>query len=265
MLIAHLSDPHLRPEGVLYQGLVDSNAMFSDALETLARLDPRPDLVIVGGDLVDEGTPAEYALARRALAGIGLPVLAIPGNHDEREAFRAGLSGMMPLAASGPLHFDTGKRWPVRILGMDVTVPRAHHGDFSPAVEAWLEERLAEHDGRPTAILMHQPPASIGVRFIDAYDCRNGGRLAALLARHGHVERVLCGHVHRFVQMRFGGTLLTAAPSTATAIALRLAEDAEPASFVEPPAFLLHHWRADAGLLTHLVPVGTFLGPLPFF
>ena len=39
---------------------------------------------------------------------------------------------------------------------------------------------------------------------------------------------------------------------------------AEPASFVEPPGFLLHEWDAARGLTTHLVPIGSWRGPLPF-
>jgi Icc protein len=57
MLIAHVSDPHMRPPGVLYQGLVDSNAMFAAAVDHLNKLRPRPDLVVVSGDLVDKGMP----------------------------------------------------------------------------------------------------------------------------------------------------------------------------------------------------------------
>ena len=60
MLIAHLSDPHLRAKGQLYQGLVDTNALFDMALESLKSLDPQPDIVIVSGDLVDDPTVAEY-------------------------------------------------------------------------------------------------------------------------------------------------------------------------------------------------------------
>jgi hypothetical protein len=59
--------------------------------------------------------------------------------------------------------------------------------------------------------------------------------------------------------------MLVTAPSTTTAIALRLHDNAEPASFVEPPAMLLHHWRGERGLVTHLVPIGSFQGPLDFF
>ncbi|WP_158963729.1 phosphodiesterase [Chachezhania sediminis] len=265
MLIAHLSDPHLREAGVLYQGLVDSNAMFDRALETLAALDPAPDIVIIGGDLVDEGRPAEYASVIKALSRLRQPVFAIPGNHDERVAFRSALGDFVPVTDSGPLHFDTGTERPVRILGWDITVPGDHHGQIDEDAIAWLETRLAEAPDQPTAILMHQPPVNTGIHFIDAYRCFGESRLGALLPLFPNVERILCGHVHRSIQTRFAGVPLTIAPSTSSSIALRLAEDAEPASYVEPPAFLLHDWRGHGPMVTHWVPVGQHRGPLPYF
>jgi Icc protein len=108
LLIAHLSDPHICPPGELYQGLVDSNAMFVAAIRHLNRLDPAPDLVILTGDIVDHGKPAEYRQARTALAAIRQPVLLLPGNHDEREAFRSAFSDHAYLPAAGPLHFAVG-------------------------------------------------------------------------------------------------------------------------------------------------------------
>jgi Icc protein len=66
------------------------------------------------------------------------------------------------------------------------------------------------------------------------------------------------------MQLRFAGVLLCTAPSTTTAIALRLSENAEPASFLEPPGFLLHQWRPSVGLITHFAPIGSFPGPMPF-
>jgi hypothetical protein len=102
------------------------------------------------------------------------------------------------------------------------------------------------------------------VPYLDAYLCRDGGRLAKVVARYPAVERIVCGHVHRFMTMRFAGTTLCTAPSTTTAIALQLKPDAPPRSFVEPPAFLVHHWRLGTGMITHFVPIGTFPGPYPF-
>nr|WP_246603119.1 phosphodiesterase [Falsiroseomonas tokyonensis] len=264
-MIAQLSDPHLRPAGELYRGLVDSNAMFAAALDQLDRLDPQPDLVLLSGDLVEEGTEAEYAQAASLLARLRAPILAIPGNHDSRDGFRRCFAHHPHLPASGPLHFAADGFGPLRVLGLDVTVPGAHHGEMDAAAYAWLEARLAEQPGRPTLIMMHQPPFASGIPFIDPYRCHHGERLAAIVARHPSVERILCGNLHRFMQLRFAGTLLMTAPSTTTALALRLSPDAEPASYVEPPAMLLHHWRKETGLVTHLMPIGTFRGPLPFF
>jgi 3',5'-cyclic AMP phosphodiesterase CpdA len=265
MLIAHLSDPHLRPPGQLYQKRVDSNAMFRAAIQHLATIEPQPDIVLITGDLVDTATEAEYDLASEMLARIPQPVLMIPGNHDERERFRARLGRNTSIASAGPLHFDASDHGPLRILGLDITVPGAHHGDMDDSACRWLAARLAEAPDRPTIIMMHQPPFDSGIGFIDAYSCRQGGRLAQIVAGYPAVERILCGHIHRFMQLRFGGTMLVTAPSTTTAIALRLRENAAPASFIEPPAMLLHHWRPPLGLITHLVPIGSFPGPLPFF
>ncbi len=99
----------------------------------------------------------------------------------------------------------------------------------------WLAAKLAEHSDKPTAILMHQPPINSAIPYIDVYKCQRGERLAEIVLRHQNVERVKCGHIHRFLQARFGGTMLVTAPSTTTAIALRLVADAAPASYIEPP------------------------------
>ncbi len=264
MLIAHLSDPHLRPRGALYKGVADSNTMFAAAVSQLNSMFPRPDLVILSGDLVDEGTQTEYAVARDLLAGIVQPLLLIPGNHDDRENLRQTFADHAYLPKAGPMHFVADQHGPVRVIGLDVTVPGQHHGDIDDDVVGWLENALAREPERPTMIMMHQPPFESGIPYIDAYLCRRGNRLAATLARFPAVERVVCGHIHRFMQLRFGGTMLCTAPSTTTAIALRLWPEAEAASFIEPPAFLLHRWAPDTGLVTHFVPIGSFPGPFPF-
>ncbi|MBN9514510.1 MAG: phosphodiesterase [Alphaproteobacteria bacterium] len=264
MLIAQLSDPHVRPRGALYQGVVDSNVQFAAAIAAVNALDPRPDLVLLSGDLVDHGHDDEYAMLVELLAALEIPLLAIPGNHDEREAFRRAFTGQSWLPAAGPVDYAIGDRGPVRIVALDVTLPGLHHGIVSAEGANWLDAVLAEEPDRPTIVMMHQPPFDTGIPYLDLYSCREGRQLADVLARHRQVERVVCGHVHRFMQTRFGGTMLCTAPSTTTAIALQLRPDAKPASHVEPPAFLLHHWKKGTGLVTHFVPIGTFPGPYPF-
>jgi len=72
MLLAQISDLHVRPTGERYKDAVDSNRMFADAVEHLNRLDPQPDVVLITGDLVDEGLAAEYDSLRALLGGLEL-------------------------------------------------------------------------------------------------------------------------------------------------------------------------------------------------
>jgi 3',5'-cyclic AMP phosphodiesterase CpdA len=264
MLIAQLSDPHVRPENMLYRGVVDSNTMFAAAVRHVNSLDPLPDLVLLSGDLVDKGTPEEYAMLRKLLAQLEAPVLAIPGNHDDREVFRRAFSDQAYLPATGPINYAVGDRGAVRIIALDVTIPGRHHGAVEEAGTHWLEAALAAEPDRPTIIMMHQPPFECGVPYLDAYLCRYGEQLAHTVSRYPSVERIVCGHVHRFMQLKFGGTILCTAPSTTTAIALQLKPDAAAKSFIEPPACSLHHWRPTTGLITHFSPIGVFPGPYPF-
>ena len=88
MWIAQISDPHLRPKGIPYKGVIDPAAALAAAVRQINDLQPLPDLVLLTGDVVDEGHPDEYAAAREILDRLRPRLLAIPGNHDERVAFR---------------------------------------------------------------------------------------------------------------------------------------------------------------------------------
>lgn len=264
MWIAQLSDPHVRPAGELYNGVVDTGAALAAAVATVNALRPLPDLVLLSGDVTEFGAAAEYAAARAVLADLVPPLRVIPGNHDDPTAFRAAFADHAYLAAEGPLHFIDNDAGPVRVIGFDVTVPGMHHGLADAEALAWLEAALAKAPYRPTVIMMHQPPLMTDVPYLDEYRCLGADRLARLLARFPAVERLLCGHVHRHMMARFGAALLCTAPSTATTIALTPVQGAPPRSYLEPPGLLLHHWAPGRGMVSHLVPIGTFSGPYPF-
>ncbi|MBL6617135.1 MAG: phosphodiesterase [Reyranella sp.] len=262
MLVAQISDPHVRPTGQRYKDAVDSNRMFSDAIDHLNHLDPRPDLVLITGDLVDEGQQSEYDSLRALLAALEPPCLLMPGNHDDRETLARCFPDHAYLPRQGPKHFAMD--WPpLCIVAFDTTVPGDHHGAIDEAGLAWLDGALQAARGAPTLVLMHHPPIVTGIPYIDKYMCREPERIEAVIGRFSNVERVLCGHVHRPIVQRWAGTLLACCPSTATQIALNLRPDAPPASFREPPACLLHRWH-DGTLVTHTSYIGRFDGPYPF-
>src|SRR6202040_2458563 len=88
VIIAQITDLHVRPRGWLCNRVVETNAMLGRALTSLNALKPVPDLVIATGDLVDTGRVEEYQVLREELGRLAMPVFLIPGNHDRREGLR---------------------------------------------------------------------------------------------------------------------------------------------------------------------------------
>jgi 3',5'-cyclic AMP phosphodiesterase CpdA len=146
MLIAQISDLHVRPAGERYKDAVDANRMLADAVEHLNKLDPRPDLVLITGDLVDEGLAAEYASLRSLLSRLELPCLLMPGNHDDREVLARCFPDRAYLPTQGPKHCVMD-RPPLHIVALDTTVPGDHHGEVDDAGLAWLDAALARGRG----------------------------------------------------------------------------------------------------------------------
>lgn len=260
MLIAQLSDPHVTAPGKLLYGRVDTVAFLARAVVAVNALDPRPDVVVLTGDLVEDGSAAEYTHLRGLLATLRMPLFVIPGNHDAREALRAAFAGDGYLPPGGFLDY-TVDTYPVRIVALDTLADSGHHGQLRPEQLTWLEAALAARPECPTIVLMHHPPFATGIEFMDRYALAEAGAFAEIIGRHQQIERILCGHLHRAIDRRFAGTVAGTAPGTAHQFRLDVNPRAPLRLMFEPPGYQLHLWRDGAGLVTHTVPIGDFPGP----
>lgn len=263
MLIAQLSDLHVRPSGVLYHGVTDSNQALADAIDHVHALDRRPDLVLLTGDLVDEGSPQEYENLRKILAALTIPYLVIPGNHDDRDNLRTAFSDHAYLPRSGPLHYCVDAH-PVRIIGLDSSVPGLHHGHLDADGLDWLARVLASDPTKPTLLMLHHPPFVCGIPYLDEYRYFEAAQLCSVIEPFDNIEMVLCGHVHRPMVKRWANTVVCASPSITTEIDLQWAPTAQPSSHVGPRAFMLHLWDQYEGVISHTSHIGDFAGPYPF-
>ena len=101
-VIAHVSDTH-------FGGPPDARDRAERILAHLLEMDPRPDALVVSGDIADHGLPEEYAEARAVLDTWDGPKIVGTGNHDVREQFVAqfgpavgqGFSNSIILGAAG--------------------------------------------------------------------------------------------------------------------------------------------------------------------
>ncbi len=264
MIIAQISDTHIRSEGELAYRRVDTARFLARCVEHLRRMVPRPDVVLATGDLADTGRAGEYRRLRELLAPLPMPVYLVPGNHDDREALAAEFTDHRYLPRGGKFLQYVVDDYPVRLIGLDTVVPGAGGGLMCEERLAWLAARLEEAPDRPTVLFMHHPPFVTGIRHMDAQGLHGAEAMGEVVRRHPQVERVLCGHLHRPIEVRWYGTLASTAPSPAHQVVLDLREDGPSAFCMEPPACQIHLWRPGTGLISHTSYIGAFEGPYPF-
>jgi 3',5'-cyclic AMP phosphodiesterase CpdA len=254
MLIAQISDPHVTAPGESPGADVDSAANLARAIAQIEALDPRPDAVVLSGDLVERGTAAEYARLAELLAPLPLPCWLMAGNHDDRAELRRVFPAQPSLAGvPGFLQYevDLGR---LRLLVLDSLEPGTPAGRLCATRLGWLEDRLAADPARPTVVFVHHPPFATGLPHLDRSRLLDGDALGAVVARHRCVRLVACGHVHRPLHLRWAGTAVAVCPSTAHQFALDLRPDGRIRAVAEPPAFMLHHVAGES-LLSFTVPV----------
>lgn len=271
-ILVQLTDLHIREPGRLAYRRVDTSAYFRRMVASVLRLAQRPHAVVISGDLTDFGRAKEYASLAEQIAPLEnahLPVYLMPGNHDDRAELRRAFPSHAYLGAAlgrRAVQFavDVG---PLRLLALDTCTPLESAGTLDGERLEWLEAELANCHGRPVVIAMHHPPFQTLIGHMDKIGLLAGGpELEAIVARHGNVERVICGHLHRAIEVRFGGTIASTAPGPAHQVCLDLDPGAVSAWTLEPPSFRVHAWNPqERRLVTHLAASGEFEGPYPFF
>jgi 3',5'-cyclic AMP phosphodiesterase CpdA len=266
LLIAQISDLHIKRPGELAYGRVDTAAALARCVDALNRFMPQPDLVVITGDLVDVPSVSAYGHLKRLLTPLRIPLAAIPGNHDGRGMLRDVWPDQAPTATAA---FNSVRSvGDLDIVLIDSTVPGVAHGALDAETLSWLDATLGASATRPALLFLHHPPFATGIAHMDVQNLRNADDLAATLRNHERARLVAAGHVHRATATTFAGIAATICPAPNHAVALDLDGHVPPSFTVEPPAFHLHAWFPGENfghVVTHLVPIGEFDGPFPFF
>lgn len=258
MIVAQISDLHVMREDRLAYGALDTRAWLLRAIERLNGLSPRPDLVAITGDLVDEGSPQEYARLRACLDGLRMPYRLVPGNHDARGPLRAAFPDQPWDPEEPDFCMFAEERGGVAILGLDSLDPGRTAGLLCERRLAWLDRSLAARAGRPSLVMVHHPPFATGIAHLDGLPMAGADALVGIAARHGGVQRIVAGHVHRSMSASPAGVACTTCPSTAHHFALDLDPGIRARWIPEPPGFQLHLLAPGAASVTHTAFVEDF-------
>jgi 3',5'-cyclic-AMP phosphodiesterase len=259
MIIVQMTDLHVVARNRLCYRRIPTNAQLAEAVAHVNALDPRPDAIIASGDLTDHGRADEYDLLREILADLIPPVFVIPGNHDRREALLNAFANdnYMP-PPDAPFVNYVIDQFPLRLIGLDTTVPDQDYGMMCEQRLRWLDDALSARPDSPTLIFMHHPPFRTGVQWMDAAGLHGNRNMEQVVLRHRQVVRVACGHIHRPIYLAWAGTIASSAPSTCHQCPLNLTGHGGLEYTMEPRAVQIHAWDDGYGLVSHLsyIPAG---------
>lgn len=209
LLVAQITDTHLFADSQQdLLGLPTTDSLQA-LLKHLARLSPQPDLLLLTGDLSQDGTPESYDRLQALLAPLGIPAYWIPGNHDaDLEEMARSLTHPLFLPDRS---FEMGG-W--RFVLLDSQEIDCVHGVLSSSELSRLDRDLSQHSDQPTIVALHHPPFQMCSDWLDTSILQNSEALFAVLDRHAQVKLVLFGHIHQeFERQRCGVTYL-GTPST---------------------------------------------------
>lgn len=240
MLVAQITDTHL--------GFGERSRGNVERLERVivAIAKHEPDLVLVTGDLTENGDLEAYRLLRRMLQPFAGRALLTVGNHDRRDGFFEAFEDVAPQAGFAQ---TADARGPLRVVMLDTLDEGFATAGFCAERAAWLDTCLGQQPGQPTLIALHHPPVRTGVEWIDINaDGRWSARLKTVLSGHSQVVGLVAGHVHQPVATSFAGRPLIIAPPVAFPIAYDIAPidpgapDGRALIVASAPGFALHRW-----------------------
>ncbi|CAA9580858.1 MAG: hypothetical protein AVDCRST_MAG59-4769 [uncultured Thermomicrobiales bacterium] len=189
----------------------------------------RADLLVVAGDITENGRVAEASLAAQILGGVGLPVVAVLGNHDlrglRRRAFREALESEGVRLLDGDavvIELGGGRRIGVAgVAGSGGGFWREEHAvaPYGRAFKAVaikvrreaerLDAALRDLDAPLTVVVTHFAPTvtTLGAEPVAKWWMLGNAELGRVIDNH-RVDLVVHGHAHLGISLGHtaGGT-----------------------------------------------------------
>ncbi len=207
MLIAQITDTHLFAEVEPSVFGVTTYKSLLAVVEKLRTLQPRPDILLLTGDLSQDESSQSYDRLTRLIAPLNIPAYWLPGNHDNLQVMEQVLQS--PINATKSFHAGG---WNFILLSS--LIPGCVHGEISKQSLEWLELQLEQNPNFHTLVALHHPPCSINSDWMDNINLRNYEEFLAIVDRYPQIKLVIFGHIHQEFDTQRGKVRYLGSPST---------------------------------------------------
>ena len=208
LFVAQVTDIHLFADEKQELLGMPTTQSLQAVLQQLRALNPQPDLLLLTGDLSQDGTVASYQRLQAALIPLRIPTYWLPGNHDHLPMMQQVLH-CPPVMPDKAFHHGGWK-----FLLLNSGVPDCVYGQISDESLEWLESQLETLPQSPTLISFHHPPFVVNSQWLDTSTLKNPEALFSVIDRYPQVRLVVFGHIHQEFQRQRKGVTYLGTPST---------------------------------------------------
>ncbi len=203
--IAQISDTHLGQDTSYKLLGMDTDFSLSEVLKLCASSASPADLILLSGDISNNGYQEAYRRLYELLEQRD-NVVWLPGNHDSVELMKSVCfeRWYRPRVAIG--------NW--QIVSLDSSVPGSSRGTLADAQIEFLEETLQLHPDLYTLIALHHHVLPVGSTWLDEQLLSNQQRLFEVISAYPQVRAITSGHVHQSTDTLKDGVRVLTSPST---------------------------------------------------
>lgn len=206
--VIQVSDIHLftDPEKDLLG--VKTKESFQAVFDLVRQHKDSTDLVILSGDMSQDGSRESYENVAAAFNQLNIPIYFVPGNHDNPKMYPE----VYPLGMVSDNKHLVFKHW--QLILLDSQIPGSVEGRLASSQLRFLQTCLNMHPEHHAAVIFHHQPVPVGCQWLDNLGLQNADELFEVMSHYPLARTIVFGHVHQEYDGEHHGIRCFSAPST---------------------------------------------------
>jgi len=206
--IVQISDIHMFADEEKDLLGVKTQKSFVEIVNFVKQTAETPNLILLTGDLSQDGLPKSYQEIGKLISEIGVPVYYVPGNHDDISNLDANIA-TNKVSKEKNLVF---KNW--QLILLNSKKPKSVEGYLAEDQIEFLQKCIRKHPNLNAGIVFYHQPIPVGCAWLDKLGVQNADELWGCIDTLPQVKLILFGHVHQKHEGVRKGVKYFSVPST---------------------------------------------------
>lgn len=208
LAVLQLTDTHFMADAQQNMLGINTEAYFLQVLEQAFARNQHYDVIVVSGDLAQDPCAASYQRLSRHLAAYQIPVLCLPGNHDDVLLMQRWLNTGHCSCAKQHVF----EHW--QIICLNSQIVDEPGGYLARNELRQLEQMLHAYPEHHALIAVHHHAVPTDSEWMDTMMISNREDFLQVLQANTQAKVLINGHIHQEFSQTIGHLRILGSPST---------------------------------------------------